>query len=103
MPTLFPRASFWTAAAVAGLALWSSGAPTIVYPLYERDWGLTPATSTLIFAVYPIVLIPVLLIFGNLSDSRGRRFAILLGLIALAIGTLVFGFATGLPEVLIGR
>jgi predicted MFS family arabinose efflux permease len=103
MPTLSPRASFWTAAAVAGLALWSSGAPTIVYPLYERAWDLTAATSTLIFAVYPIVLIPVLLIFGNLSDVRGRRFAILLGLLALALGTLTFGLATGLPEVLVGR
>ncbi|MGA0568413.1 MFS transporter [Rathayibacter sp. KR2-224] len=103
MPTLSPRASFWTAAAVAGLALWASGAPTIVYPLYERLWGLSAATSTLIFAIYPIVLIPVLLVFGNLSDSRGRRFAILLGLGALALGTLTFGLATGLPEVLIGR
>jgi predicted MFS family arabinose efflux permease len=101
--TLSPRASFWTAASVAGLALWSSGAPTIVYPLYERSWGLTAATSTLIFAIYPIVLIPVLVIFGNLSDSLGRRFAILLGLGALALGTLTFGLATGLPEVLIGR
>ncbi|HVX07962.1 MFS transporter [Humibacter sp.] len=101
--TLSPRASFWTAASVAGLALWSSGAPTIVYPLYERSWGLTAATSTLIFAIYPIVLIPVLVIFGNLSDSLGRRFAILLGLAALALGTLTFGLATGLPEVLIGR
>jgi MFS family permease len=101
--TLSPRASFWTAASVAGLALWSSGAPTIVYPLYERSWGLTAATSTLIFAIYPIVLIPVLVIFGNLSDSLGRRFGILLGLAALALGTLTFGLATGLPEVLIGR
>lgn len=103
MLTLSPRASFWTAASVAGLALWASGAPTIVYPLYEQEWGLSAATSTLIFAIYPIVLIPVLVIFGNLSDSRGRRFAILLGLGALALGTLTFGLAAGLPEVLLGR
>ncbi len=103
MPTLSPRASFWTAAAVAGLALWASGAPTIVYPLYESAWGLTAATSTLIFAMYPLALIPVLLIFGNLSDHLGRRFAMLLGLGALALGTLAFGLAQGLPEVLVGR
>lgn len=103
MPTLSPRLSFWTAAAVAGLALWSSGAPTIVYPLYEAQWHLSPAASTLIFAMYPIVLIPVLLVFGNLSDHIGRRAAILIGLGALALGTLAFGLAGGLPEVLIGR
>lgn len=100
--TLSPRASFWTAASVAGVAMWSSAAPTIVYPLYEASWGFTNATSGLVFAVYPIVLIPVLLIFGSLSDYFGRRYAILLGLGALAIGTLIFGVATGLPAVLIG-
>jgi MFS family permease len=103
MPTLTPRLSFWTAAAVAGLALWTSGAPTIVYPLYEAQWHLTPAASTLIFAMYPLVLIPVLLVFGNLSDHIGRRAAILIGLGALTLGTLAFGLATGLPEVLVGR
>ena len=32
--TLGRRASFWTAAAVAALALWTSGAPSVSYPLY---------------------------------------------------------------------
>jgi MFS family permease len=103
VPTLSPRASFWTAAAVAGLTLWSSGAPSIVYPLYESAWHLSSAAGTLIFAVYAITLIPVLLIFGNLSDHIGRRAAILIGLGALAAGALVFGLATGLPTLLAGR
>jgi len=71
MPTLSPRASFWTAAFVAGLALWASAAPTVVYPLYAAEWHLTPALTTAIFAAYPVVLIPVLLIFGNLSTTSG--------------------------------
>lgn len=75
----------------------------MVYPLYESSWGFTAATSTLVFAMYPLVLIPVLLVFGNVSDHLGRRFAILLGLAALALGTLVFGVAAGLPAVLLGR
>jgi MFS family permease len=103
MPTLSPRASFWTAAAVAGLALWASGAPSIVYPLYESQWHLSPAVGTLIFAAYPIALIPTLLLFGNLSDHVGRRIAILLGLVALGLGSVAFGLATGLPVVLVGR
>ena len=81
MPTLTPRASFWTAALVAGLALWASGAPTVVYPLYAAQWNLSPAVTTAIFAAYPVVLIPVLIIFGNLSDYIGRRAAILIGLV----------------------
>jgi len=103
MPTLSPRASFWAAALVAGLALWASGAPTVVYPLYAADWHLTPALTSAIFAAYPVVLIPVLLIFGNLSDYIGRRATILIGLTALALGSAVFGLAPDLGWVFAGR
>jgi MFS family permease len=103
MPTLSPRAAFWTAALVAGLALWASGAPTVVYPLYAAQWNLSPAVTTAIFAAYPVALIPTLVIFGNLSDFIGRRAAILIGLLALAIGSAVFGVAPDLGWVFAGR
>ena len=101
--TLSPGASFATAALVAGLSLWSSAAPTVVYPLYARDWQIDATVTTAIFATYPIVLIPVLVIFGNLSDVVGRRGSILLGLAALAVGTLAFALAPSLPWVFVGR
>lgn len=103
MPTLSPRASFWTAALVAGLTLWASGAPTIVYPLYAQEWSLSPAVTTAIFAAYPAVLIPVLIVFGNLSDYIGRRAAILIGLTALTVGSAAFGLAPDLAWVFVGR
>jgi MFS family permease len=87
--TLSTRGSFWTAASVAGLALWASGAPTIVYPLYAAQWQVEPSVTTAIFAIYPVVLVPVLIVFGNLSDVIGRRAVILLGLGALALELLV--------------
>ena len=103
MRTLGERGSFGAAAAVAGLVLWSSAAPTMVYPLYLHEWGLNPAVTTAIFAVYPLVLIPVLLVFGNLSDVIGRRASILIGLAALLAGTVAFGLATNLGWVFAGR
>jgi MFS family permease len=103
MPTLSPRASFATAAAVAGLALWASGAPSVVYPLYASQWGLAPSVTSLIFAIYPLALIPTLIVFGNLSDYIGRRSTILLGVAALALGSVAFGLAPDLTWVLIGR
>ena len=44
--TLGRRGSFLTAAAVAGISLWTSAAPTTTYPLYASAWHLTPTTTT---------------------------------------------------------
>lgn len=97
------RASFWTAAAVAALALWTSAAPSVVYPLYASEWQLTPTTTNAIFAIYPIVLVVVLVVFGDLSDHIGRRASIVLGLVAMLIGVLLFSVAPGVGWVFVGR
>ncbi|GAA4685161.1 MFS transporter [Frondihabitans cladoniiphilus] len=97
------RLSFWTCAAVLAVALWMSGAATPVYPLYAKDWHLTPIVTTSIFAVYPIVLVIVLLVFGSLSDVVGRRTSILLGISASLIGVFLFAIAPNVGIVLIGR
>ena len=82
------RLAFWTCASVLALALWTSGAATPVYPLYATDWQLTPFVTTAIFAVYPLVLVVVLLVFGSLSDTIGRRASILLGVSASIVGVI---------------
>jgi len=88
-----PATRFWTAASVAMLALWASGSPTMIYPLYARDWAMTPAATTTLFAVYPLVLVVVLLVFGDLSDHIGRRSALLAGVAAMFVGALLFALA----------
>ncbi len=97
------RLSFWTCAAVLALALWTSGAATPVYPLYSSDWHLTPLLTTAIFAVYPLVLVVVLLVFGDLSDTIGRRASILLGVISSIVGVLLFAVAPDVVWLLVGR
>ncbi|MGW0080340.1 MFS transporter [Streptomyces sp. NPDC003393] len=103
MPLLGTRASFWTAGAVVALALWTSACPTMTYPLYQAEWGVSTTTVTWIFAAYPIVLIPVLIIFGDLSDHIGRRASILIGLAAELIGALLFAVAGDVWWLLVGR
>jgi predicted MFS family arabinose efflux permease len=100
---LSQRASFWVAAAVAVIALWTSGAPTVTYPLYAAEWNLSPSVTTAIFAVYPLVLVVVLLVFGNLSDHIGRRSTILIGLSASLLGVLLFAIAPHVGWVFVGR
>lgn len=103
MRTLSRRASFWTAAAVAALALWTSAAPSVSYPLYAAEWHLTPATTNAIFAVYPVVLVVVLVVFGDLSDHIGRRASIVLGLSAMLVGAVLFAVAPAVGWVFAGR
>ncbi|WP_328518709.1 MFS transporter [Kribbella sp. NBC_00359] len=101
--TLSRRASFWTAAAVAGISLWTSAAPTTAYPLYASTWHLTPTATTAIFAVYPVVLVVFLLLFGQLSDYIGRRATMLYGVGALFAGVLLFAIAPSVGWVYAGR
>ena len=95
--TLGQRASFWVSAGVVTHIFWTSAAPALTYRLYAEQWHLTPTVTTGIFAVYPIVVVAVLVGFGDLSDQIGRRATMLLGLGASLIGTLLFAVA---PDVL---
>ena len=101
--TLGRSASFWTAAAVTAICLWTSGAPTTTYPLYASTWHLTPTATTAIFAIYPVALVGFLLIFGQLSDYIGRRATMLYGVGAMLAGALLFAVAPSVGWVYAGR
>jgi predicted MFS family arabinose efflux permease len=103
MRTTSRRTTFATAALTAGLALWTSGAPSVVYPLYGRIWHVPPATTTVVFGIYPLALLVVLGLFGGISDRIGRRAAIVLGLALMATGTLAFALAPSVAVLLLGR
>lgn len=97
------QSSFWVAAAVVVHTLWTSAAPAMTYPLYAREWQLTPTVTTLIFAVFPIVVVLTLILLGDLSDYIGRRSAMLLGMLASLIGVLLFAVAPSVIWLLVGR
>jgi MFS family permease len=103
MATLRPAASFWTAAAVIVLSQWGGAAPSVVYPLYAQQWGLTTIVTTTVFAVYPVALAIVLALFGGISDAVGRRAALLIGLALMAIGGLAFALAPSVAWLYVGR
>jgi len=101
--TLGQKASFWVAAAVVVHTLWTSAAPAMTYPLYASEWHLTPTVTTAIFAVYPLVVVSVLLTFGGISDYIGRRLTMLLGLGASLVGVLLFATAPNVNWIFVGR
>src|SRR5258705_10335472 len=101
--TLGRRASFWVAAAVVVHTLWTSAAPSMNYSLYASEWRLTHTATTAIFAVFPIVVVAVLIISGDISDYIGRRSTILIGLSSSLLGTALFAVAPSVLWVFAGR
>ncbi|HZR50579.1 MAG TPA: hypothetical protein VFB06_13785 [Streptosporangiaceae bacterium] len=67
----------WAPFAAAGGALFAlligSNLVTPLFPAYAKVYGLSPLGVTLLFATYTLLVIPALLIFGPLSDVKGRR------------------------------
>lgn len=100
---LSERASFVVAAAVVAHTLWTSTAPSMTYPVYAEQWQLSTYITTVIFAVYPVTVVIVMVVFGNLSDQIGRRRAMLYGVTASAAGVLLFAVAGNVTELLVGR
>ena len=46
---------------------------TPLYAIYQRQWGFSPITTTIVFGVYAVAVLAALLALGRLSDSVGRR------------------------------
>src|SRR3954451_3755908 len=93
--TLSRRGSFWAVAALAFLAFAASTAASPLYRVYEDKFRFAPATLTLLFTVYIVVLLGTLLLFGSLSDYTGRRVVMLAGLAFGAAGCGLFLIAHG--------
>jgi MFS family permease len=92
--------AFGATTAILGLFAAAASAPTPLYVVYQKEWGFSNTTLTVIFAVYVLGLIGSLLIFGALSDHVGRR-PVLAAAIALEAVAFVLFFVAGDVTVLL--
>ncbi len=97
------RGAFWASALVLALCLWASGAPSVLYPVYAAEWGLPAVVTTSVFAAYPLALLVVLALFGGVSDTIGRRRAMLLGVALIAVAAVAFAVAPNVLWLYAGR
>src|SRR5262249_31284555 len=94
-PTAAPRPwrmsdgqGLWLLASLIITFLGASSAPSPLYAIYREAWGFSALTLTLVFAIYAFALLGGLLVFGALSDHRGRR-PVMLGALALQLGAML--------------
>jgi hypothetical protein len=90
-PAAPPRAAaFWLVAGVLCLMFFAAGAPSPLYGVYQAQLRFSATTLTAIFAIYALVLLVTLLVFGSVSDYLGRRPVILAALVMSAGAAVVF-------------
>src|SRR6201996_5792909 len=84
-------------------ALAASAAPTPLYAIYQRMWGFSPITITIVFGIYAVAVLSSLLVFGRLSDYAGRRPVLLAALGVQVVAMLVYATAGGAVELTVAR
>jgi predicted MFS family arabinose efflux permease len=77
------------------LLFFAAAAPSPLYDVYRAQWRFSATTLTAVFAVYALLLLVTLLVFGSISDYLGRRPVILAGLAMTAAACGFFLAARG--------
>jgi MFS family permease len=95
--------SFVVVIAIMLLFQAASSALTPLYVVYQRSWGFSAATITLIFAIFVAGLLCSLLVLGGLSDFAGRRPVLLTSITLEAAALALFLFAGNVTVLLIAR
>ena len=86
-----PRAAaFWLVAGVLCLLFFAAGTPSPLYGIYRAQLRFSAIMLTAVFAIYALVLLITLLVFGSVSDYLGRRRVILAALAVTAGACAVF-------------
>ncbi|MEU2014122.1 MFS transporter, partial [Nocardia sp. NPDC019302] len=89
--------------AASGVALGVSGVPAPLYGIYQKQWHLSPLTTTIVFAVYAVAALGAVLVSGRISDVVGRKPVLLGAFATMVAGLLVFVLADSVPMLLLAR
>ncbi len=100
---LAPRWWIWLAAWPVTAVFVLSNAATPLYVLWQREFGFTKGTMTVVFAFYIVGLLGSLLVSGVASDRLGRKAVLLPALVLAAIACLIFATAPNVIALMIAR
>ncbi|WP_026551919.1 MFS transporter [Arthrobacter sp. H20] len=91
------------AATVISSLLIGANLATPLYPLLQAELGISSLEVTVAFSAYVVTLVVGLLLVGHWSDHVGRRAALVLAIVIGFAGAGVFGAASSLPMLVLGR
>ena len=97
------RRAFWIVAYALSMTIMGNNIPAPLYPVYQGLWHFSTGMLTVIFAVVAVGVFPALLFLGPLSDVRGRRPVLLLGVALALAGAVVFILAQGVAWLIVAR
>jgi MFS family permease len=104
LATRLPRpAAFAAITAVLVLFTAAASAPSPLYVVYQREWGFSATTLTVVFAVYAIGLLASLLVLGALSDHVGRRPVLAIAIALETVALVLFMTAGDITLLLLAR
>ena len=98
-----PLLRLFALASITVSFLAASSAPTPLYATYQKAWGFSALTTTVVFGVYAIAFLSALLTAGRLSDHIGRRPVILTGIAGQIVTMAVFADAHNVGALVAGR
>ncbi|MGP3690228.1 MFS transporter [Streptomyces sp. IBSNAI002] len=102
-PRLARRSSFALNASILVTLLAASSAPTPLYAIYQRQWGFSSLTLTVVFSAYSLAMLLALLTTGSLSNHLGRR-PVLIGSLAVEASAMtLIATADGVGQLLLAR
>lgn len=101
--TLAPAHALWLQGLILMSFLAASSVPSPLYSLYRSMWGFSPLMLTIVFASYAVAMLLALLVFGALSDYRGRREVIVASLVIEMVAMALFWRADSVDWLLAAR
>ena len=101
--TLPRAAAFWILAGLFLILFFASSAASPLYRVYQVRFHFSAATLTAVFAVYVLVLLATLLVFGSVSDYLGRLPVIIAALVVSVAACGVFLAAHGVEALYVAR
>lgn len=97
------RHALWLEGSILVGFLAAASAPSPLYAIYRDAWGFSALTLTVVFSVYALALLAALLVFGALSDYRGRREVVITSLVLEFVSMLLFWRADSVEWLIAAR